>query len=168
MSAGRVWTSTVVTGTVAVTQSGTWDEVGINDSGNSITVDNGGTFAVQPGVSTSGGESSHSALSTAAVYTAEVKGSAGQIYGVEIFNKGAAAVYARLYNQTGAPASTDGANIIWRGIVPGSTTGAGFVKGWPNGKTCGTGIGIRVSGAIADNDTTVLAANEVTINVGYK
>ena len=36
-----------VTGTVAVTQSGTWDEVGINDSGNSITVDNGGTFAVQ-------------------------------------------------------------------------------------------------------------------------
>lgn len=33
--------------TVAVTQSGAWDEVGINDSGNSITVDNGGTFAVQ-------------------------------------------------------------------------------------------------------------------------
>lgn len=33
--------------TIAVTQSGTWDEVGINDSGNSITVDNGGTFAVQ-------------------------------------------------------------------------------------------------------------------------
>lgn len=32
-------TSTTVTGTVAVTQSGTWDEVGINDSGNSITVD---------------------------------------------------------------------------------------------------------------------------------
>ena len=40
-------TSTTVTGTVAVTQSGTWDEVGINDSGNSITVDNAGTFAVQ-------------------------------------------------------------------------------------------------------------------------
>lgn len=40
-------TSTTITGTVAVTQSGTWDEVGINDSGNSITVDNNGTFAVQ-------------------------------------------------------------------------------------------------------------------------
>lgn len=39
--------STTITGTVAVTQSGTWDEVGINDSGNSITVDNNGTFAVQ-------------------------------------------------------------------------------------------------------------------------
>lgn len=37
-----------VGGTVAVTQSGTWDEVGINDSGNSITVD--GTVALGAGV----------------------------------------------------------------------------------------------------------------------
>ena len=35
--------SLTVDGTVAVTQSGTWDEVGINDSGNSITVDWAGT-----------------------------------------------------------------------------------------------------------------------------
>ncbi len=32
-------TTQPVSGTVAVTQSGTWDEVGINDSGNSLTVD---------------------------------------------------------------------------------------------------------------------------------
>lgn len=32
-----------VTGTVAVTQSGTWDEVGINDSGNNISIDWAGT-----------------------------------------------------------------------------------------------------------------------------
>jgi len=36
-----------ITGTVAVTQSGTWDEVGINDSGNTITVD--GTVTVTDG-----------------------------------------------------------------------------------------------------------------------
>ena len=35
--------STTITGTVAVIQSGTWDEVGINDSGNAITVDWAGT-----------------------------------------------------------------------------------------------------------------------------
>lgn len=40
---GGVWT-------VAATQSGTWDEVGINDSGNSITVDGTVTAAAQPGV----------------------------------------------------------------------------------------------------------------------
>lgn len=39
-----------ITGTVAVTQSGTWDEVGINDSGNSITVDDGGlTLSIDDG-----------------------------------------------------------------------------------------------------------------------
>ncbi|MEK9697444.1 MAG: hypothetical protein VW270_16895 [Candidatus Poseidoniales archaeon] len=37
---GTFWQATQpVSGTLAVTQSGTWDEVGINDSGNSITVD---------------------------------------------------------------------------------------------------------------------------------
>lgn len=44
-----------VTGTVAVTQSGTWDEVGINDSGNSITVDDGaGSLTVDGTVAISG------------------------------------------------------------------------------------------------------------------
>lgn len=38
--------------TVAVTQSGTWDEVGINDSGNSITVDDGGTSLTVDGTVT--------------------------------------------------------------------------------------------------------------------
>ena len=41
-----------VTGTVAVTQSGTWDEVGINDSGNSITVDDGGSSLTVDGTIT--------------------------------------------------------------------------------------------------------------------
>lgn len=47
-------TSTTITGTVAATQSGTWDEVGIHDSGNSITVDapTGTPVAVQIGNAT--------------------------------------------------------------------------------------------------------------------
>jgi len=37
---GTFWQATQpVSGTVAATQSGTWDEVGVNDSGNSLTVD---------------------------------------------------------------------------------------------------------------------------------
>lgn len=39
IGSGTVTSVTSVTNPVAVTQSGTWDEVGINDSGNSITVD---------------------------------------------------------------------------------------------------------------------------------
>jgi hypothetical protein len=114
-----------------------------------------------------GGSSSYSALSTAAVLTAEIKGSAGKVYSLQLFNNGANEVFVRLYNQTGAPASTDAANIVWRGMVPGDAAGAGFVVQFPKGKQFATGIGIRVSGAVADNDTTVLAANEVMANVDY-
>lgn len=114
-----------------------------------------------------GGGSSYSAISTAAVLTAEIKGSAGKVYSLQVFNLNAAARYVRLYNQTGAPASTDGANVVWRGLVPGDTAGAGFVVQFPMGKQFTTGIGIRASAAIADNDTTALAANELLFNVDY-
>ena len=127
------------------------------------TIGNVGTLPV-----TSGGLSSYSFLSTAAVQAAEIKGSAGQVYSLEFFNLNAAARYVRLYNQTGAPAAGDSANILWRGLIPGNTAGSGVVVRWPNGKAFATGVGIRVSAAIADSDATVLGANEIIGNVSYK
>lgn len=59
-----------VSGTVAVTQSGTWDEVGINDSGNSITVDDGGgSLTVDGTVGVSGTVTVDSELPAAAALT---------------------------------------------------------------------------------------------------
>jgi hypothetical protein len=115
-----------------------------------------------------GGYTPYAALSTAAVLTAEIKGSAGKIASLQCFNNGANEVFIRLYNQTGAPGSGDAANIVWRGMIPGNAAGAGFSIPIPIGIACATGIGVRVSGAVADNDTTVLAANEVMVNVQYK
>lgn len=114
-----------------------------------------------------GGTSNYTALSTAAVLTAEIKGSAGRVYSLECFNINAAARFVRLYNQTGAPASTDTANVVWQGVIPGATTGGGFTITWPLGKQFATGIGIRASTGIAHNDTGALAANELTFNVSY-
>ncbi len=114
-----------------------------------------------------GGSSNYTALSTAAVLTAEIKSSAGKVFGIQCFNTNAAARYVRLYNQTGAPASTDTANVVWQGIIPGATTGAGFVVQFPKGKQFTTGIGIRATTGIAHNDTGALAANELTFNVDY-
>lgn len=52
---GTFWQATQpVSGTVAVTQSGTWDEVGINDSGNSITIDGTVTANLAAGVTNIG------------------------------------------------------------------------------------------------------------------
>ena len=114
-----------------------------------------------------GGASNYTALSTAAVLAAEIKGSAGKVYSLEVFNINAAARYVRLYNQTGAPASTDTANVVWQGVIPGATTGGGFAITWPLGKQFSTGIGIRASTGIAHNDTGALGANELTFNVSY-
>lgn len=156
----------VDSGTItAVTTVGTiTNVVHVDDNSGSLTIDgNVGSLPL-----TSGGLTPYSALSAGAVLTAQIKGSAGQIYSIEVFNTNAAARFVRLYNQTGAPASTDGANIIWRGIIPGNATGTGFVVRWPHGLACATGIGIRASAAVADNDATVLGTNDLTFNVSYK
>lgn len=117
---------------------------------------------------TAGGVLVNSQLSTAAVISTSVKASPGQVYAVHCFNNGANEVFLRLYNQTGAPAGGDNANIIYRAIIPGNTAGAGAVANIPPGLEFSTGIGVRVTGAVADTDTTALAANEVILNVLYR
>ena len=111
--------------------------------------------------------SPYSALSTAAVLTTAVKASAGAVHSIQCFNDGSNEVFMRIYNMATAPASTDAASIIWRGMIPGNAAGTGYVVPLPGALVCDTGIGIRVSGAVADNDTTALAANEVLVNVQY-
>lgn len=113
-----------------------------------------------------GGTSAYNAISAAAVLSAVIKASPGKVFGIQVFNVNAAARFVRLYNQTGAPGTGDTANILWRGIIPGATTGAGFVIPL-KGMQFSTGIGIRASAAVADNDATVLAANELFFNVEY-
>jgi hypothetical protein len=126
-------------------------------------------YMVPTASASGGGASNYSALQTSgAVFTAQIKGAAGQVYEIDCTSTDAAAMFVRLYDQTGAPASTDGANIVWRGTIPGAATGAGFVKTFTIGRVFATGVGIRISGAVADNDTTVLSANKVMCNVGYK
>jgi hypothetical protein len=160
-TAQRVTLASDSTGVVAATQSGTW------------TVQPGNTpnttaWLVNDAPATSGGLSVSSFLSTAAVQSTAVKASAGMVYAIEFFNIGATPMYVRLYNQTGAPAGGDNANIVWRGVIPGSTAGAGFVKTWDKGLAFSTGIGLRCTGAIGDTDTTALAANTVVGNVAFK
>jgi hypothetical protein len=139
---------------------------GASDLG--LVVRPAGTSLVSGQAATSGGYSAYTFLSTAAVQTAQIKGSAGQVYKVSFFNNTATIAYVRLYNQTGAPGSGDAANIIWRGMIPASTSGAGWVESFPDGLTFSTGIGVRVTAAVADNDTTALAANAVLGSVAYK
>ena len=67
------------TDTIAVTQSGTWDEVGINDSGNSITVDDGGTT-----LSIDDGGGAITVDGTVAITSAGITTIAGAVSGTEM------------------------------------------------------------------------------------
>lgn len=158
--------TTAVTGTVAVTESGTWTV----QPGNTA---NTTAWLVSQTPATSGGltigpASGAKLLSAATTNATLVKGGAGQVYGWAITNTNAAARFVKLYNKATAPTvGTD--TPVMTLVIPGSTTGAGMVAAeFTSGIAFGTGIGVGITGAIADNDTTAVAANEVVINLFYK
>lgn len=163
-----VSTVTVVSAVTAITNalpagSNLLGKVGIDQTTPGTT---NGVSAVP---STSGGLTAYSLLNTtAAALTNFIKASVGQIYTLEVFNTSASPVYLRLYNMTTAPASTDGANIIWRGIVPGNANGGGFAIRWIQGLACSTGIAYRATTGSADNDTGALTTSPLTVNAGYR
>jgi len=170
--------------TIAVTQSGTWDEVGINDSGNSITVDNGGTFAVQvssiaAGTNaigdvglvprTSGGLSIHRSIDLDESEE-EVKASAGQVYGVWFTNTSAGTRWLKFYNDTAANVAVGTTTPVITIGLPGNTSddisGALFNGGL--GIPFSTAICVAATTGVADADTGAPSANDVIINVFYK
>ncbi|MGI0011905.1 MAG: hypothetical protein ACREBU_00465 [Nitrososphaera sp.] len=107
-------------------------------------------------------------LSAAAVESRSIKATPGRVYALHFFSINGAARFLRLYNQTTAPVAADNANIVWRGIIPGSTAGAGFSLEFPNGLGFSAGIGMRCTAAIGDTDATALAANEVIGDVCFR
>lgn len=138
-----------------------------------------GTWTVQPGntanttpwliaqqATTAGGYLTYAFLSTAAVQAANIKNGAGQVYGLHFFNNSATIAYVRLYNLTTSPITSD--TPVYRAMIPANTSAAGFIVNVPAGIVFSTGIGIRVTAAVADNDATALAANVVMGNVLYK
>lgn len=147
---------------------------------DTVTVDNGGTFAVQStlqtgsnlvgdvglsGARTSGGTTPHYNDGTAT--ETEVKGSAGQIYWIHCMNLSASVVYLQLFNALAAtvtPGTTSPTNEF---AIPtqGDTNGAGFALPIPNGLAYGTGITYFIS--TAKGGGSAATADTVLLNMGY-
>jgi hypothetical protein len=149
-------TSTTVTGTVAVTESGTW------------TVQPGNTANTTPWLVTlnpavSGGLTTFHLASAASTNATSVKASAGQLYGYMVANTSAAFSYLCFHNTAGTP--TAGASIFFKIGIPAG--GAANVS-WEQGVAFGTGIGISTVTGAADNNSTAVAVNDLIINLFYK
>lgn len=92
-----------------------------------------------------------------------IKASSGCIYEYYFYNSGGAIVYIKLYNKATAATSSD---------TPVRTYAVGAGQGANCAIDLGiqflTGIGIRASTGVADNDNTAPGANEVTVNIGFR
>lgn len=128
----------------------------------------GTTNGVSIVASTVGGCSTLHTVVASGTNATNVKASAGTLKGVQVYNNSANIAYLKFYNTAGTPTAGSGTPVKVV-IIPASTAGAGAVVGIPpEGITFATGIGFTVTGGIADNDSTSVAASAFLIEIDYK
>lgn len=158
----RGWTGVNPTGSVYAQQVDL-----ASYAGAPVSVTNPVFAALAP--TTSGGLSNYNIQPAASDNHAVIKAGAGQVYKIEAFNNSATVNYVRLYNATtGFNGCNSATNLVWQGIIPASTSGAGLSASWMPGIAFATGISICVTSGYAQNDTTNATASALIVNVGYK
>lgn len=106
-------------------------------------------------------------LSAASTNATSIKGSAGTLCSITAINTTATKYYLKLYNVASGP-TCNSDTVIGSFPVPASTDGNGYtINLGPYGIAFGTGIGMCLTGAVADNDNTN-AATGVAITYAYK
>lgn len=136
-----------------VGRSGLADALPVAISGNPVI----NTFPSVPTVTT---------INSAATTNATaVSGTAATLTGLYATNIGATAAFVKLYNKATAP--TVGTDVpVAIIVVPAAVSGIPGVAQFnigPNGYRFATGVGLAITGAMADTDTTAVAAGQVKV-----
>ena len=116
---------------------------------------------------TAGGIATTSRLVSAAASTNStlVKGSAGRVYGITLYNAAAAVRYLKLYNKATAPTVGTDTPIMTIAVGPTQQFNLSLTD---VGIYFSLGIGFGLTGGSADSDTTALtAADVVGLNILY-
>lgn len=92
-----------------------------------------------------------------------VKNASGQLYGYYIYNNASATRFLKLYDKATAPTNSD-TPVMTYPIPAGSAANVAF----PNGVAFASGISVRATTGIADNDTGAPSTNDVVTNLNYK
>lgn len=121
------------------------------------------SIAAVPTPATSGGCSNYHLVAGASTNAGSIKASAGQVYGVHVFNNAAYPVYVKLHNTAGTP--TVGAGVVYTVAVQAGQR-ADVVL--PMGMAFSTGIGITIVKDIADAGTTAVASADCVVDIDYK
>lgn len=117
--------------------------------------------------SVTGGYTPGKLISAATTNATSVKTSGGTIGYLTASNVNAAARFLKIYNKASSP--TVGTDVpVHTFLIPGNTAGAGTnIPLPPQGMALGTGIAFAITAAVADSDTTAVAANEIMVNYGF-
>lgn len=134
---------------------------GQGDIANSIPVSvvNSGGVTV-PSIAASAsvtGLTASKVLAAASTNATLLKGSAGRLYGYQFANLTAAWKYVRFFNKATAPTPGTDLPLLVVAIPPNGTVDLNISVPI----TFATGIGYTITGAVADNDATAVAANDV-------
>jgi hypothetical protein len=118
------------------------------------------SFGVKP--LTSGGLSIYHVVSAATDNAANVKASAGQLFGWSIYNNAGYPVYVKFHNTAGTP--TSGSGVVKAIGIQAGTRAEAFTDA---GISFGTGIGISIVKGITDASTTAVALSDCIVDVFY-
>jgi hypothetical protein len=125
---------------------------------------------VAPAAAVSGGATQYHLIAANSNNSTSVKGSAGQVYSVQLSGVGSAPAYLKFYDKATAPTcGTDTPVKVL--MIPAASTaanGGGSNVTMSVGANFANGIGICVVTGIADNDNTSVAAATFNINFNYK
>jgi hypothetical protein len=171
-------------GTVAATQSGTWNIGTLTSITNAVTVSQGTATSLKTQAesyqggsavsssnplyvtvtsSISGGDSTFHLVSAATTNATNIKASAGKVTGWYIYNSNASARKVAFHNTAGTP--TAGASIHSAIVIPGL---AAANVSFPDGIDFSTGIAITTVQELTDGGATGVALNDLIINIYYK
>lgn len=102
--------------------------------------------------------------SAASINATTVKGSAGTLYNVAVFNGGAGAAYVKFYNKASAPAPAADIPLF---VIPVAAGAFVPVQFGAVGHRFATGIALTITGGAGDTDATAVAAAQVKVATSY-
>lgn len=125
--------------------------------------DRAGRLLGQVDTTAEAGWSRYRLLSAATTNAQNVKAAAGKVGGWYLFNAAAATRYVKLYNLAGAPVVGTDVPAMTIPLPAGAAANIEFKRGI----AFATGIALAITAAVADNDATAVAANDVIVNLLY-
>jgi hypothetical protein len=138
-----------------------WDGVNVR----TMKTDAGGNVSV--GTSQANGLINYRLLSAATTNATLIKTGASKLYSLRVSNMSAATKFVKLYNKATAPTVGTDVPVFTFPVAAGTVTPIELTSGNDMGVSFALGLGLAITGALADADTTAVVLNDVIINAQY-